>query len=153
MLRAAQHGFAQHGFALHGYRLELPPQQLPYMVGPGLTTGPFTAETAARIRERIAHPVRAGALATALITGVGYGTLVSIPITALSDRADVLLAGIPPQRAAPGALAVPPTARPLLAAVRTFQVLRRCRAAPCAVSRRPRAARAATCGSPPIAAG
>jgi len=113
---------AQHGFTLHGYRLALP-QQLPHMVGPGLTTGPFTAETASRIRERIAHPVRAGALATALLTGVSYGTLVSIPITALSETADVLLLESH-RRTEPGAHAIPPTARPLLAAARTFQALR-----------------------------
>lgn len=113
---------AQHGFTLHGYRLALPPQ-FPHMVGPGLTTGPFTAETASLIRDRIAHPVRAGALAAALLTGAGYGTLVSIPITALSDRADVLLLGSR-RRAEPGAHAIAHAARPLLAAARTFQALR-----------------------------
>ncbi len=112
---------AQHGFTLHGYRLALPPQ-LPHMVGPGLTTDPFTSETATRIRERIAHPVRAGALATVSITGLGYGTLVSIPLTALSDRADVLVLESP-RRAELGAYAVPVPARPLLGAARTFSGL------------------------------
>lgn len=113
---------AQHGFTLHGYRLALPPQ-LPHMVGPGLTTGPFTAETASRIRERIVHPVRAGALATALLTGVGYGTLVSIPLAALGDRADVLLLESR-SRAEGGVYAIPASARPLLVAARTFQAVR-----------------------------
>ncbi|MBS9376057.1 hypothetical protein [Rhodococcus sp. B50] len=113
---------AQHGFTLHGYRLALPPQ-LPHMVGPGLTTDPFTSETATRIRERIAHPVRAGALATVSITGLGYGTLVSIPLTALSDRADVLVLESR-RRAELGAYAVPVPTRPLLGAARTFQAVR-----------------------------
>jgi hypothetical protein len=81
-------------------------------------------------RDRVANPgtdrpsrPRAGALATALLTGVSYGTLVSIPITALSETADVLLLESH-RRTEPGAHVVPPTARPLLAAARTFQVLR-----------------------------
>lgn len=89
----------------------------------GKITVPVTAETASRIRERIAHPVRAGALATVLITGVGYGTLVSIPLTALSDRADVLLLESR-RRAEPGAYASPSPARPLLLAARTFAAVR-----------------------------
>ncbi len=44
------------------------------MIGPDLTTGPFTAETASPILEQIAHLVCACTLATALIDGTGSAT-------------------------------------------------------------------------------
>lgn len=111
---------AQRGFADHGYHLDLP-SELPYMVGPGLTTDPFTTDTGARIYGRLAHPVRAGVLATTLFTGVSYSTLTKIPLEALSESADVLRLDSEDRG---GAVAVPDSARPLLLAARSFQLQR-----------------------------
>lgn len=91
------------------------------MVGPGLTTDPFTTSTGARIHERLAHPVRAGALATTLFTGVSYSTLAKIPLAALSATADMLRLDSADRG---GAVAVPDSARPLLLAARSFQLQR-----------------------------
>lgn len=91
------------------------------MVGPGLTTDPFTTDTGARMHERLAHPVRAGVLGTTLFTGVSYSTLTKIPIDALSESAHMLRLD-PAGRG--GAVAVPDSARSLLLAARSFQLQR-----------------------------
>jgi len=116
---------AQAGALLHGLLLALP-EDLPQAGGPGLGTVPFGAATADRIRARIASPVHAAALATALFTGGEPDELADIPINALAqDAATFTVSGAGGREAAKTAVfVVPEPARPLLAAARTFLILR-----------------------------
>jgi hypothetical protein len=116
---------AQAGALLHGLLLALP-EDLPQAGGPGLGAVPFSAATADRIRARIASPVHAAALATALFTGCEPDELADIPINALTqDAATFTVSGAGGREAAKTAVfVVPEPARPLLAAARTFHILR-----------------------------
>ncbi|MEU7925074.1 hypothetical protein [Micromonospora sp. NPDC049107] len=86
--------------------------------GPGAPDG---AELVDRIRATIAHPVHAAALAVALFTGQSPDEVGAWPIHALADGAAVLRSAPLTSRAD---YTVPPAARPLLAAARTFEQLR-----------------------------
>jgi hypothetical protein len=115
-LRGAQAAFEQHGLPL-----TLPPN-LAYMVGPGLTTIPVSDHVVARIRDRVANPAHAAALATLLFTGAPINELHSLPRLALTG--DTLIttgtSGVP--RTADLCLwVIPPPARPLLHAAAVFQ--------------------------------
>jgi hypothetical protein len=138
---------AQAGFRLHGFRLDVPPSErvLDVLSGPGLNAPLVTAQTAARIRAGVAHPVIAAGIAVVLITGVQALALASMPSEALSPQNDTLrLAWHPPNRtlvrasevasrspATTAVFHVPAAARPLLrprdcpAAVRGNAVQRR----------------------------
>ena len=127
---------AQAGFRLHGFRLDVPPSErvLDVLSGPGLNAPLVTAQTAARIRAGVAHPVIAAGIAVVLITGVQALALASMPSEALSPRNDTLrLAWHPPNRtlirasevasrspATTAVFHVPAAARPLLQAARHF---------------------------------
>ncbi|MQA10038.1 MAG: hypothetical protein GEU98_16075 [Pseudonocardiaceae bacterium] len=117
---------AQAGAMLHGLLLALPSDLLS-RGGPGLGTVAFGYETADRIRSRIASPVHAAALATALFTGCTPDDLAAnVPIEALSE--DAALFAVPGPGGRDGVhtavFVVPDPARPLLAAARTFLKLR-----------------------------
>ncbi|WP_430787182.1 hypothetical protein [Actinoplanes sp. G11-F43] len=127
----------QAGFLLHGHWLAIP--NLANLAGPGTTSPPVTAETVARIRAGVAHPVLAAGLALALITGVDLAALQSLRLDALVapmhqvripfDVGEVrgaskqrYAAGAPPRSVA--VFYVAPAARPLLHAARAFLLAR-----------------------------
>ncbi|MDI5978245.1 hypothetical protein [Amycolatopsis magusensis] len=116
---------AQAGALLHGLLLVLP-GDLVTAGGPGLSGLPLTAETAAAIRARVASPVHAAALATALFTGLAPIALGEAPISALAPDAATLTLALHPGTPAATicVLPVPPAARPLLSAARIFLTLR-----------------------------
>lgn len=105
---------AQAAFALHGWSLELP--NLAYTVGPGLTTTALTPALVERIRARLASTVHAAALATALFTGAPINELFTWRADDLSFDGAVLGTADGRSRL----YVVPPPARPLLRAARTF---------------------------------
>jgi len=121
---------AQAGFLLHGSWLALPaPASL---CGPGLTSVPITFDVADRIRAGVADPVLAAGVALAMLTGADLLALRSLRLDALPPPGHVLL--LPFRRAdVPAAqrhravaneatllFHIPPPARPLIRAARTF---------------------------------
>jgi hypothetical protein len=118
---------AQAGFLLHGVLLQIPDTISTTAVGPGLTGLPVTAAITARIRENVAGPVHAAALATLLFTGATVATVAQFLIGGLADDASSLHFVPPPgqwRTPPPVAYAVPPMVRPLLRAARTYWHLR-----------------------------
>lgn len=124
---------AQAAFRWRERHLVIPSTRLVLDVlgGPGLTSAPFTAGLASRIRAGTANPVLAAVLALALVTGMEPLALATLPWTSLSPDNDVLhVSWTDPYRqlripdpALPQANAlfhVPPAARALLAAARHF---------------------------------
>jgi len=81
---------AQAGFLLHGLLLTLP-DDLDDAGGPGLTGLPFTTGLASRVRDGVASPVHAAALAAALFTGLDPPSLATIPVSALSEDGAALI--------------------------------------------------------------
>jgi hypothetical protein len=79
----------QAGFAWRGYRLTVGPP-LVKLGGPGLTSIPFTADVAARIRACITSPVLAAAVAIACVTGIDAPARRYLDRQAISPFADVL---------------------------------------------------------------
>ncbi|WP_157224357.1 hypothetical protein [Nocardia paucivorans] len=115
---------AQAAFLLHGMRLDLPPDLL-YSVGPGLTTTRLDAETVERIRVRTDNPVDAAALVTALFTGATSMELNAVPCASLTPEELVFAGPIGCARAADVYVwVIPPPARPVLRAARTYQETR-----------------------------
>ncbi|WP_410595481.1 hypothetical protein [Amycolatopsis sp. lyj-23] len=117
---------AQAGAMLHGLLLALP-STLTRRGGPGLGAVPFGYESADRIRARIASPVHAAALATALFTGCHPTDLAAqVTIEALAEDAGLFAVPGPGGRDGirTAVFVVPDPARPLLAAARTFLRLR-----------------------------
>ncbi|MFI7055486.1 hypothetical protein ACIBLB_25815 [Streptosporangium canum] len=96
------------------------PIDLDLLDGPGLGTPPLTPAITARIRDRIAHPQRAAALAAALFTSTDASSLARVSIEHLSPNATYL--SIPTAYAF---YAVPPHARGLMRAAREFLRLHR----------------------------
>jgi hypothetical protein len=119
---------AQAGFLLHGVLLGVPDNLSQNAGGPGLTSVPFTDQTAESIRTGIASPIQAATLATVLFTGVDAASLVQTTISGLSDDGTTLLVRTKKSLGGtPGdsvAFAIPPAAQPLLRAARTFLHLR-----------------------------
>ncbi|MFJ9371299.1 hypothetical protein ACIRRA_43810 [Nocardia sp. NPDC101769] len=105
---------AQAAFWLHGWYLEL--RNLPCAVGPGLTTIPFTAELAARIRAGLASSVRAAALAVTVFTGALPGELTALRGDHMAADGSWIASGPQGHRV----FVVPTLARPLLLAARTY---------------------------------
>ncbi|GAB2452019.1 hypothetical protein [Nocardia tengchongensis] len=105
---------AQAAFGLHGWYLEL--RSLPCAVGPGLTTIPFTAELAARIRDGLSSTVRAAALAVTAFTGALPAEMKILRGDHLAEDGSWIFSGPQGQRV----FAVPTHARPLLLAARTY---------------------------------
>ncbi|MGY2011749.1 hypothetical protein ACW9HJ_33055 [Nocardia gipuzkoensis] len=112
---------AQAAFLLHGLRLDLP-TDLPYSVGPGLTTIPIDHDVIARVRARTTDPVDAAAITTALFTGATAMELNAIPCVALTADALIFNGPIGYTRASDLYVwVVPPVARPLLYEARAYQ--------------------------------
>ncbi|MGV9679115.1 hypothetical protein ACWDSJ_27865 [Nocardia sp. NPDC003482] len=103
---------AQAAFGLHGWRLDLP--NLPFAVGPGLTTVPITSALIHRIRTRTTSPTHAAGLALTLATGAPQRELLALRGDSLTEDATFVRSGQHRM------FAVPPPARPLLLAARTF---------------------------------
>lgn len=105
---------AQAACLLHGMRLELPPD-LNYSVGTGMTTRRLDTTTVEWIRERIADPVDAAALATMLFTGATTVELGCVPRVASTGDALVFTGPIGYSRAADVYVwVIPPAARALV---------------------------------------
>jgi len=135
---------AEAGFAWRGYRLTVG-TPLVKLGGPGLTSIPFTADVAARIRARIASPVLAAAVAIACVTGIDAPARRYLDRRAISPFADVLTLRFHNPK---GPVAdnvrcnmlggedylatfhVPPLARPFLIAARAFLYEHHQRSAP-----------------------
>lgn len=100
---------AQAAFYHHDWHLDLP--NLPFSVGPALTSIPFTPDIAARIRAGMANPVRAAALATALFSGLVNNELARLLRIDLAPDATTIH-GLD----TPALLAVPTLAQPVLRA-------------------------------------
>lgn len=133
LLRGVQAGFLLHGSWL---AIPAPAQAGPRRSGgPGLTSTPVTFDIADRIRAGVANPVLAAGVALAMFTGLDLLSLRSLRLDALPPPGQVLL--LPFRRAdAPAAVrakasltvpseatvvfGVPPPARPLLRAARSF---------------------------------
>ncbi|RRQ26220.1 hypothetical protein DK926_19705 [Rhodococcus sp. Eu-32] len=107
---------AQAAFKRYGLELALPPH-LNYMVGVGLTSIPVTEQLVARIRERIANPVRAAALATILFTGATYRELTYLPQdTVVGDTMVFRTTRVVAHPTDLGVWVIPASIRPLLRA-------------------------------------
>ncbi|WP_216917029.1 hypothetical protein [Nocardia noduli] len=100
-------------FGHHDWHLDLP--NLPFSVGPALTSTPFTPDIAARIRAGMANPVRAAALATALFSGLVNNELARLLRIDLAPDATTIH-GLD----TPALLAVPTLAQPILRASMTY---------------------------------
>lgn len=111
---------AQAAFERYDLELALPPH-LNYMVGVGLTSIPVTEQLVARIRERIANPVRAAALATILFTGATYRELTYLPQdTVVGDTMVFRTTRVVAHPTDLGVWVIPASIRPLLRAATLF---------------------------------
>jgi len=105
---------AQAGLLLHGMLLAVP-RDLRTAKGPGLTGAALTEPVCSRIGEHLPNPVTAAALAITLAAGVPLADLGVLRIASVGAHAEAVRAN--------GAFAIPPAARPLLIAARTFRRL------------------------------
>lgn len=108
----------QAGLLLHGLLLQTP-TGLSEAAGPGLSTTPFTPHMAQHIRRTVPHPTTAAALTMTTFTGCTLGVLKDTPANPDPQHPNAILlrARWPARRSA---WAIPATARPILAAARTF---------------------------------
>ncbi|MEV4178935.1 hypothetical protein [Nonomuraea sp. NPDC049709] len=114
VLRGAQAGFLRHGLHL------LLPAGPERWSGPGFTDPPFTSAVAEQIRSRIVDPVRAGAVAALLATGMPPALLGWTRLSDLAPDAATLSSQLPFRIDYP----VPEWGRDLLAAARVYAAAR-----------------------------
>lgn len=105
---------AQAGFLLHGMLLSVP-RDLRTAQGPGLTGTALESGLCQRLGEYLPNPVHAAALAITLAAGVPLAQLGHLRMASVGVRAEAVRAN--------GCFAIPPAARPLLLAARTFRRL------------------------------
>ncbi|MFF9346334.1 hypothetical protein [Streptomyces sp. NPDC014734] len=103
------------------------PDDLTRRAGPGITTVPLTPRTVHTITMRLPNPLRAAAVAALLFTGTATALLAMTPIAGIDEGA-TQMAIDRDRRISPGApptarhlYAIPPRARPLLAAALAFR--------------------------------
>lgn len=123
-LRGAQAGFLSGGLLLQA------PAALPGASGPGLTTHPVTEYVLHHVSRGIAHPARLAAILALLFTGTHPDALRSTAISGLDEGCTRLT--LPdvwhPKHGSPDeppgvCYAIPPCARPVFAAARSFRRL------------------------------
>ncbi|MFH8224738.1 hypothetical protein ACH4C2_37015 [Streptomyces sp. NPDC018057] len=103
------------------------PDELTQCAGPGITTVPLTARTVHTITTHLPNPLRAAAIAALLCTGTATGLLAMTQIAGVDEQATRIAIdrdgriniGAPPT--ARHLYAIPPRARPLLAAALAFR--------------------------------
>lgn len=114
---------AQAGMLAHGVALQVPPD-LARAVGPGLTSTCLTDEAAAQIRQHVAHPPLAAALAISVFTGLSPEKVtawrVPVPIQERADQVAVPTHGRP----SPAIYTVPAPAQPIIDAAISYGRLR-----------------------------
>lgn len=117
---------AQQGFFSRHLQLDVP-DDLTERSGPGITTVPITPHVAHVLATHLPHPVRAAAAAALLFTGTDQSLLSMTQIASVDEHATHLAIdrdsrihiGMPPGTR--HMYAIPPRARPLLAAALTFR--------------------------------
>ncbi|MFQ6148022.1 hypothetical protein ACLMNJ_33945 [Streptomyces seoulensis] len=120
---------AQAGFLTSGLLLQTPPV-LASAAGPGLTTRPVTGHVLHQVSRGIAHPAQLAAILALLFTGTHPDALRSATIAGLDEGCtrltvpDVWHPGHGSPDEPPGVCyAIPPRARPVFAAARSFRRL------------------------------
>ncbi|WP_329256681.1 hypothetical protein [Streptomyces pseudovenezuelae] len=123
-LRGAQAGFLSCGLLLQA------PAALHHASGPGLTGRPVTGYALYQVSRGIAHPVQLAAILALLFTGTHPEALSATPLLGLDARCTRL--AVPdvwhPEHGSPSeppgvCYAIPPRARPVFAAARSFRRL------------------------------
>ncbi len=110
---------AQAGFLLHGLLLVLP-SRLRTGLGPGLSTIPLTAAAIDRLKTGTAHPLRAGALCAAMLTGATPSQVANTNLTHIAPDGSALAHAWAGHEAPWGSVTRQPHTYPVPAAARAI---------------------------------